>query len=129
MSLNGKLAGTVDALLHRSPAQSFWRWRSSRRLVVLAYHEIRDVGVFADQIGHLKATMRPVSLAEVLGAIRTGRSLPRGAVLVTFDDGDRTLHDDARPVLQMAGVPAVAFVVPGLLDTDIPFWWREVEAL
>jgi peptidoglycan/xylan/chitin deacetylase (PgdA/CDA1 family) len=50
-------------------------------------------------------------------------------VLVTFDDGDRTVLDVAAPMLYERGVPGVAFVVAGLLDTDQPYWWDEVAEL
>jgi peptidoglycan/xylan/chitin deacetylase (PgdA/CDA1 family) len=41
--------------------------------------------------------------------------VPRRAVLVTFDDGLRDLRDAALPTLRELHVPAVVFVVTGLL--------------
>jgi peptidoglycan/xylan/chitin deacetylase (PgdA/CDA1 family) len=97
--------------------------------VVLAYHEVPDRDAFAWQLDYLRTMMQPVSLSAVLDAIRAGTSLPRRAVLITFDDGDRTIYEQALPVLRDRNLPAVAFVVAGLLGTDTPFWWREVEGL
>src|SRR4029453_13306654 len=51
------------------------------------------------------------------------------AVLLTFDDGHRSLLETGLPLLQERGFPAVAFIVPGGLDTDPPFWWTETEQL
>lgn len=73
--------------------------------------------------------MHPVSLEDVVSSIRGIRRLPRRAVLITFDDGDRSVYDVARPILQTRGLPAVAFVIAGLLDTHHPYWWDEVRSL
>ena len=73
--------------------------------------------------------MRPVSMDDVLRAMYGGRSLPARAVLLTFDDGHRSVLEVGMPLLRERGFPAVAFVVPGVLDTDQPFWWTETEQL
>ena len=129
MALSGRLAGTLDAVLQLSPAQPLFRWRASRRLVVLAYHEVLDAEDFGHQVEYLRTCMHPVSLTEVIAAISYGRALPPRAVLITFDDGDRSVYERALPILRDRGVPGVAFVIAGLLGTDTPFWWREVEEL
>ena len=44
-------------------------------------------------------------------------------------ESPRSVYDEALPLLQERGLPGAAFVVTGLLDTDEPYWWTEVEAL
>jgi peptidoglycan/xylan/chitin deacetylase (PgdA/CDA1 family) len=117
-------------MLRRSPAQPVFRRLAARRLTVLAYHGVDDPASFRRQLGHLVAVARPVSLEEVVDAVvGRRRPLPPRAVLVTFDDGHRSLLDAGLPLLRERGIPAVAFVVAGLLDTQTPFWWAEVEQL
>jgi peptidoglycan/xylan/chitin deacetylase (PgdA/CDA1 family) len=123
------LRSIIDAALRISPAQPVFHWRASRALAVLAYHEIRDPDRFATQLDHLCRDAHPVSLAEVIGAIEGRSGLPARAVLVTFDDGHRDVIDIAMPLLRERGIPAVAFVVAGLIDTDRPHWWTEVKDL
>jgi peptidoglycan/xylan/chitin deacetylase (PgdA/CDA1 family) len=118
-----------DGLLRWSPAQTWFRWRATRRLAVLAYHEIADADRFGEHLDHLRSTARPVSVEEVVDAARGRYQLPSRAVLVTFDDGDRSLVEVAMPMLRERGIPAAAFVIPSLLDTDEPFWWDEVTEL
>jgi peptidoglycan/xylan/chitin deacetylase (PgdA/CDA1 family) len=65
----------------------------------------------------------------VIDAIDGRRALPPRSVLVTFDDGHRSVLERGLPLLRERGIPAVAFVVAGLLDTHQPFWWTEVEHL
>jgi peptidoglycan/xylan/chitin deacetylase (PgdA/CDA1 family) len=119
----------ADGMLRRSPAQLAFRRLAARRLTVLAYHGVDDPASFRRQLDHLVAVARPVSLEEVVDALARRRPLPPRAVLVTFDDGHRSLLDVGLPLLRERGVPAVAFVVAGLLDTRTPFWWTEVEQL
>ena len=71
----------------------------------------------------------PMALGELLDLLHRGQVLPPGSVLVTFDDGHRSILENALPILRARGIPAAVYVVAGLLDTDEPFWWDEVEAL
>jgi peptidoglycan/xylan/chitin deacetylase (PgdA/CDA1 family) len=119
----------LDAALRWSPAQLAFKRQAARRLTVLAYHGVRDADRFQRQLDHLAGTMRPVSLDQVIEATAGRAELPRRAVLITFDDGERSVLETAAPLLGQRGLPAVAFVVAGLLDTDEPFWWAEVEQL
>jgi peptidoglycan/xylan/chitin deacetylase (PgdA/CDA1 family) len=119
----------LDAALRMSPAQPVFHWRAARRLAVLAYHGVDDPDRFAQHLDHLRGTACPVSIDQVLSAFEGGAPLPRRAVLVTFDDGHRSVLDVGMPLLRERGIPAVAFVVAGLVDTDAPFWWTEVIEL
>jgi peptidoglycan/xylan/chitin deacetylase (PgdA/CDA1 family) len=116
-------------LLRWSPAQLAFMLRAVRRLTVLAYHGIDDPGCFRRQLAYLARMMRPVSLDQVLAAIRGEWMLPARAVLLTFDDGHRSMLEQGVPLLRALRLPAVAFVVPGVLDTDQPFWWVEADHL
>jgi peptidoglycan/xylan/chitin deacetylase (PgdA/CDA1 family) len=119
----------IDRLLARSPLQPLFLGRAARRLTVLAYHAIEDDARFARHLELLRRHARPVSLPDVVAAHRRGGMLPERAVLVTFDDGDRSLVDIGVPLLRAWDIPAVAFVVAGALDSDRPFWWTEAEEL
>ena len=119
----------LDAALRWSPAQLAFKRQAARRLTVLAYHGVRHPDRFRRQLDHLAATMRPVSLDQVIEATAGRRALPGRAVLITFDDGERSVLETAVPLLRERGLPAVTFVVAGLLDTAAPFWWTEVEQL
>jgi peptidoglycan/xylan/chitin deacetylase (PgdA/CDA1 family) len=119
----------ADATLRRSPVQAVFRRRTANRLAVLAYHGVDDPAQLARQLDLLVARARPVDLDTVVGALHEGDPLPERAVLVTFDDGHRSVLELGLPLLRERGVPAVAFVLPGLLGTDRPFWWHETGAL
>ncbi|MER5862681.1 polysaccharide deacetylase family protein [Kitasatospora sp. NPDC002040] len=115
--------------MRRSPLQPFFRVRAARRLSVLAYHGVDDLPSFTAQMERLVRGATPVPLAAVERAVAEGRPLPPRSVLVTFDDGDRTLLTRGLPVLDRLRIPAAAFVVAELIDGDQPFWWREAAEL
>jgi len=102
----------------------------SRTLRVLMYHKVNDLhpnpttvptSVFAEQMVLLDGLgYVPVSLERVRDHYLSGSPLPDGAVLITFDDGYRDNLENALPILQRHGYPAVIFVPIGFLDEDRP---------
>lgn len=105
---------------------SAFHWRASRHLRVLAYHGVADDERFAAQLDLLAREAHPIALDDLLVALAGGTGLPRKAVLVTFDDADPSHARRALPLLRERAIPAVAFVVTGVVDTHVPFWWNEV---
>lgn len=127
--LRGRLRAAGDAVLRRSPAQWWFGGLAVGGLAVLGYHGVDDPRGFARQLDRLMRIARPVSLDEVEEAIASRRPLAGRAVLITFDDGERSVYEHGLPLLRERGLPAVAFVVSSLIGTDRPFWWYEVERL
>ena len=116
-------------LLRLSPLQPLFALANRRAFVAIAYHSVNDPNAFAAHIDYLASRYHPVSLAEVIGAIGGRSALPSRAVLVTFDDGDKTIIENALPVMKCRGVPGVLFAVAGHIDSDRPYWWQEAEDL
>ena len=128
--MKDRARGSLDALLRRSPAHNAFSWRASGKLAVLAYHAIEDPERFEVHADLIRRDMNALSQEEALDAIRgVRRGLPRRAVLITFDDGHRSVLDVAMPILRERGLPAVVFVVAGLLDTTSMLWTAEVASL
>ncbi|MBN2405876.1 MAG: polysaccharide deacetylase family protein [Coriobacteriia bacterium] len=124
-----RLGQLGTGLLRRSPAQPLASWINRRALVSLAYHSVLSSRSFSQQVEYLVSRFHPVSLAEVINAACAKSELPACAVLVTFDDGDRTVVENALPVMRRHGVPGVIFVTAGYVDSNEPFWWDEAEEL
>jgi peptidoglycan/xylan/chitin deacetylase (PgdA/CDA1 family) len=108
-------------------------------LPVLTYHRVDEpertpdlypglIGAtpaeFDEHMRFLSSWHSPLSLPELL-AIRRGEApLPPRAVMVTFDDGYRSVAEHAWPSMQRHGVPLTLFVptaYPG--DPETAFWW------
>jgi peptidoglycan/xylan/chitin deacetylase (PgdA/CDA1 family) len=57
------------------------------------------------------------------------KKLPRDAIAVTFDDGYRDTLTCAKPLLEVAKVPATVFLTTGSLGARCEFWWDELARL
>lgn len=102
----------------------------SRTLRVLMYHKVNDLaenpvtmptGHFAEQMAQLaELGYVVVGLDAVLDHYVEGKPLPDRAVLITFDDGYRDNLENALPILQSHGYPAVLFAPLGFVGEQRP---------
>ncbi|MCC6191954.1 MAG: polysaccharide deacetylase family protein [Anaerolineales bacterium] len=117
------------------------------RLPILMYHYVEPWPVDADELRQ-GLTVQPeafaaqaaylhgrgyvtLSLYDLLEAVTLGRPLPERAVVLTFDDGYRTLMDYALPVMRANGYTGTVFVLTQLMDEEFPQYltWAQAEAL
>lgn len=93
------------------------------RLCIVTYHRILeafdplqpsepDVKAFRWQMKLLADCFNVLSLHDALDAMANA-SLPPRAVCITFDDGYRSTHDLALPILNEFNLPATVFVTTG----------------
>jgi peptidoglycan/xylan/chitin deacetylase (PgdA/CDA1 family) len=101
-----------------------------RTLRVLMYHKVNDlpenpvtvpVTQFDEQMAQLRDLgYQPVGLDAVLDYYVERVPLPPRAVLITFDDGYRDNLQNAAPILEKYGYPAVLFMPVAYLDARRP---------
>jgi peptidoglycan/xylan/chitin deacetylase (PgdA/CDA1 family) len=105
--------------------------------VILMYHRIADVPVdprgtavspenFAQHLEYVQRTCHPMRLLDLVEALRA-HSLPRRAVVITFDDGHASVFERACPLLASAQIPATVFIATGSIDDPREFWWDELD--
>ncbi|HEY6869779.1 MAG TPA: polysaccharide deacetylase family protein [Novosphingobium sp.] len=126
--------------LTRAPLYSLLRRRALARspLTILCYHTLSgDTGGpdawtalrladFRDQIAALRRHYRIVSLDEALDWWEDGaRAGPPPAVL-TFDDGDRGLHQHLLPLLREDPVPVTVYVATSQIQSGSTYWFDRV---
>lgn len=99
-------------------------------LIIPYYHMVSD-----DEVHHIKHLYRyktikqfkadlefllkkysPIGLFDILDFLKSGRSLPGNALLLTFDDGFREMNDTVAPILLEKGIPATFFLSSALID-------------
>jgi peptidoglycan/xylan/chitin deacetylase (PgdA/CDA1 family) len=113
--------------------------RRDPRLVVVNYHRVLarpdpmldsepDVAAFRWQMELLARSFNVLPLHEALQLLDAGRLPPR-AVCITFDDGYRSIHDLALPILKEYGLPATIFVTSGYLGDRNMWNDRIIEAV
>jgi peptidoglycan/xylan/chitin deacetylase (PgdA/CDA1 family) len=89
---------------------------SCAEVPVFMFHKVTPAG-FEEQLHFLRQNgYATLSLQEYLGFL-AGRLRPRRpSVLITFDDGEKSLYTTAFPLLRKYDMQAVAFVVPGCIE-------------
>ena len=96
------------------------------KLPILTFHSIDGSGSvismspnnFADQIKALaERGWQSCTVSQMLAWRRRGH-LPERAVAITFDDGYRSVSDEALPVLRAHGFTATVFVTVGRCGSD-----------
>ena len=122
---------TGDILARRGPAE--------RRLCIVTYHRILetsdplqksepDVPTFRWQMKLLADCFNVMPLKDALAAMAAG-ALPPRAVCITFDDGYRSMHDLALPILSEFDLPATVFVTSGYVGEGNMWNDKILEAL
>ncbi|HTP82055.1 MAG TPA: poly-beta-1,6-N-acetyl-D-glucosamine N-deacetylase PgaB [Alphaproteobacteria bacterium] len=101
---------------------------AGQRFVSIAFHDVADRGgelesdavtsdVLAQFFDWLKGSgWTAVSLNDLAAAARGTRRLPDNAILITFDDGLRSLYTRVFPLLKLYGYPVVASLVGSWMD-------------
>ncbi|HVJ81816.1 MAG TPA: polysaccharide deacetylase family protein, partial [Planctomycetia bacterium] len=79
-----------------------------------------------EQLRVIKGECHPIDLETLLSALRGQLKLPERAVLVTFDDGYRSVLQRAAPLLDAHRIPAAVYLCPGPLETQRWFWFDAV---
>jgi peptidoglycan/xylan/chitin deacetylase (PgdA/CDA1 family) len=84
---------------------------------------------FERHVAYLAARYRVLPVPDIVAALRAGRTLPRHALAITFDDGYADNLEAAR-VLARYGLSATFYLTAGCLDdTGEPFWPAELRLL
>ncbi len=96
--------------------------------LVMTFHGVPSGAWFRRALETIGRWYRFVAVEEVRAYFEAGRPLNNGC-LVTFDDGERSFCDEALPVLEMLGVPAVVFISPGVLSSGRNYWFQDLRTL
>lgn len=114
--------------------------RLGRRSAILLYHRIAEPGpldpfhlcVSPNHFEqHLQVLRKRTSVLSLKTLAEDGklRRAPRGAMVVTFDDGYADNHRIARPLLERYDVPASIFITTGYIGSQREFWWDQLHRL
>lgn len=105
-------------------------------IMILGYHDINDSGylnlsipepVFRRHVEYLlKNGYRIISLDEAVSALKSGGPLPGRTVVITFDDGYRSMYTSVLPLVKEYGIPVTVFASIRPIEKMFPLF---VDAL
>jgi len=146
MDFRRKLQSSAATMLGQMPYIERVKQFISRKedcFSVIGYHRIKDdysVGrrfddglinascdEFEWQVRYLKNNFDPITFNDLKDIVYNGVSLPRRAVIITFDDGFDDNYTNAFRILSSHSVPATFFVTSGLIGVKEPFWFEKMH--
>jgi peptidoglycan/xylan/chitin deacetylase (PgdA/CDA1 family) len=125
----------LSAALLRLLGTTIGRYTGQRSFAVVNYHRVLaqpdplldtepDVATFHWQMALLAECFNVMPLNDALRALDAGRLPPR-TICITFDDGYRSVHDLALPILRKFKLPATVFVTSGFIGADAGNMWND----
>jgi peptidoglycan/xylan/chitin deacetylase (PgdA/CDA1 family) len=126
-STGGLLRRTVKAALIRGLFLVSTIHRS-RGVPVFCYHSVDDSGsllsvspaLFERQMAYLKNRgYQTISLSRLCQALRIDQPLPQNAIVLTFDDGFRSMYTTVLPILRRHAFTATFFVPTGYVGKQM----------
>jgi peptidoglycan/xylan/chitin deacetylase (PgdA/CDA1 family) len=111
----------------------WWMRRSGQHLIILNYHRAIG-GDLRRQLLYLRRHYRIMHLEEsleefYLHKVKEQSCDRRIPLALTFDDGYYDNYTHGFALARELQVPFTVFLIPGYIESNEPFWWREGERL
>lgn len=104
------------------------RFFFKRNLRVLAFHDVPDQAAFSKQIKYLKSHYNIIDIETLRESVLfEDKTLPNYSLLITFDDGHRSILKNALPVLIENNISSCIFIVTNYINSSQGFWWKRVR--
>jgi len=112
-----------------------------RSLPILCYHQFTDAprashrleltaAAFEAQLRYLRErNYHILSLAEVGAILDNGQPIPPRAVVLTIDDGYRSVYETAWPLLQKYRAPASLFIYNDFIGGGSALSWAQIREM
>lgn len=109
-----------------------------RTVPILCYHQFGDrkakmvvsVEKFEEQMAFLRDNGYRVVPMSGLRKFLDGReSLPNKSVIITIDDGYKSIYDKAYPILRKYSIPATIFIYTDFLNAKRGLSWEEMKEM
>lgn len=106
------------------PILCYHRFGSDKSKMVVA------PGDFARQMDYLaQHDYRVIRIGDLIEFLQGKRALPKRAVVITMDDGYKSVYQYAFPVLRRLGFPATVFVYSDYVGAREGLTWKEMQEM
>jgi len=135
LSASAYLLSISTALLVNSPSMA------AHSAVILLYHHVAEdtpsstsisPANFEAHLGYLRDNdFNVIALDRMIDSLRSGQSLPEKSVVITFDDGYKSIFEEAFPMLQSYGYPFTLFLSTEPIDDGLSNYmtWDQVRQM
>jgi len=108
------------------------RRRSPASISILAYHDVSDHSYLGLQVPekvfeiHMRylseSNYRIISLEEAVSMMSSGEEIPHDCVVITFDDGYRSMYTKVYPIVRRYDIPITIFISTEPVDRKEPLY-------
>ncbi|MBE1300421.1 MAG: polysaccharide deacetylase family protein [Alteromonadaceae bacterium] len=112
--------------------------KASTSATILVYHHVStstppstsiSPEKLKEHLEYLAANHNVVSLPELVQSLQTGKSLPKKAVAITFDDGFKNILENGHPLLKQHQFPYTIFINPYDVGQGNKLNWEEMRRM
>ena len=126
----------IGVALYHLGAAPLVRWLGRKNPKVLLYHDCADAET--SYVADLDCTTRPQTFDRHLDYVQRHHTVvpletlvtgdaPEGAVAITFDDGYRSVYENAYPVLKRRQLPATLYLIANVVGNEDLVWVNELN--
>jgi len=113
----------ISRLLYFTAIPIWRKFRKCKGCIILLYHEIPK-NKFEKIIKYLrKYNYNILHLNDLAYKLEHNIPIPDNSVVITFDDGYKSLYTDIFPIVKKYKVPVTIFLVSDYIGYSEPFWW------
>lgn len=94
---------------------------------VAEIYPYKNVAQFEQDIKYLKKYSNDIPLRSLLDLYVQRRPLPKGSVILSFDDGFREIYDTVVPILKQYQLEAIFFVNPAFINNQQLFYRNQIS--
>jgi peptidoglycan/xylan/chitin deacetylase (PgdA/CDA1 family) len=110
------LGEVICRFLYYTILPLYQRLSHSRGAIILLYHDVTRAG-FERAVSYLQTGGRfnIITLDSLIGHLENGKSLPEKSLVITFDDGLKSVYREAFPVVLERNIPITVYLISGSL--------------
>ena len=93
--------------------------------LILLFHRIESSKWFESTIKAISRVFNFVSSQDIIDYYN-GKLDLNGSCHITFDDGHKSIYQNAFPVLKKYNLNASLFISPFIIDKNQNYWWQQI---
>jgi peptidoglycan/xylan/chitin deacetylase (PgdA/CDA1 family) len=96
--------------------------------LVIYFHVVPSIDWFRSTLRAIKSIYKFISIEDIESYYYNNKEF-NNCCHICFDDGDRSIYENAFPVLKEMNIPATLFVSPKVLSDGANYWFQELHSI
>jgi len=94
--------------------------------LVIYFHTVPSLNWFRKTLRTIKSIYKLIPIEDIESCCSDNKKF-NNCCHICFDDGDRTVYENAFPVLREINIPATLFVSPKVISEGSNYWFQELS--